>query len=201
MVLVDTRRDADVDATIAQLKAIAEDGDQSAVLAEHYVRAYSLYQRAQYAAASEELNQIDMASIDSDAERYRVSILRGNTLRTLGQAEAALPFLEEALDLARDMHDDQRSLHAMLWLTHIYTNTGNYDRASEQLESARRLATSLGDEAALAEVEVRASDIADRQRRPCGGAARESRGARSRQALGQHQMAGACASSISATPT
>ena len=91
-------------------------------------------------AARAELNQIDMTAIESDAERYRVSILRGNTLRTLGQAEAALPFLEEALDLARDMRDDERSMQAMLWLTLIYTNTGNYDRASEQLESARRLA-------------------------------------------------------------
>jgi diguanylate cyclase (GGDEF)-like protein len=163
MVYVDNRRDADVDATIARLKAIAEDGDQSAILAEHYVRAYSHYENAQYAAAREELNQIDMTAIESDAERYRVSILRGNTLRTLGQAEAALPFLEEALDLARDMHDDERSIHAMLWLTLIYTNTGNYDRASDQLESARRLASSIGDEAALTEVEVRASDIADRQ--------------------------------------
>ncbi|HXA91905.1 MAG TPA: diguanylate cyclase, partial [Steroidobacteraceae bacterium] len=163
MVYVDTRHDADVDATIARLKTIAEDGDQSAVLAGHYVRAYSHYERAEYAAAREELNQIDMTAIDSDAERYRVSILRGNTLRTLGQAEAALPFLEEALDLARDMHDDERSIHAMLWLTLIYTNTGNYDRASDQLESARRLAVATGDEAALTEVEVRASDIADRK--------------------------------------
>jgi diguanylate cyclase (GGDEF)-like protein len=163
MVYVDTRRDADVDATIAHLKAISEDGDQSAVLAEHFVRAYSHYENAEYAAAREELNHIDMTAIDSDAERYRVSILRGNTLSTLGQAEAALPFLEEALDLARDMHDDERSIHAMLWLTLIYTNTGNYDRASEQLAGARRLAAAIGDEAALTEVEVRASDIADRQ--------------------------------------
>jgi diguanylate cyclase (GGDEF)-like protein len=161
MVLVDVRRDADVEATIAHLKTIADDGDQSAILAMHYVRAYSLYQRGQYAAASAELSQIDMASISSDAEAYRVAILRGNTLRTLGQAEAALPFLEEALDLARDMHDDQRSLHSLLWLTRIYSNTGNYDRAAAQLASARRLATTLGDEAALVEIEVCASDIAD----------------------------------------
>ena len=163
MVYVDTRRDADVDATIARLKAISEDGDQSAALAGHYVRAYAHYEQAEYAAAREELNHIDMTAIDSDAERYRVSILRGNTLRTLGQAEAALPFLEEALDLARDMHDDERSIHAMLWLTLIYINTGNYDRASEQLEGARRLASVVGDETALTEVEVRASDIADRR--------------------------------------
>jgi diguanylate cyclase (GGDEF)-like protein len=127
------------------------------------VRAYSLYHHEQYAAASEELNAIDMKAISSDAEAYRVSILRGNTLRTLGQAEAALPYLEQALDTARDMHDDQRTLHALLWLTRIYTSTGNYDRATAELESARSLAVTLADEAALAEVEIRASDIADRR--------------------------------------
>jgi diguanylate cyclase (GGDEF)-like protein len=163
MVYVDARRDSDVDATIARLQAIAQDGDESAVLAVHYVRAYSLYQHAQYAAASAEFSGVDIESIASDAERYRFSILRGNTLRTLGQAEAALPFLESALDLAHDMHDDLRSLHAMLWLAHIYTNTGNFDRASDQLETARQLALTLGDEAALVEVDGCVSDIADRR--------------------------------------
>jgi diguanylate cyclase (GGDEF)-like protein len=163
MVYVDVRRDSDVDAIIARLQSIAQHGALSAMLAEHYVRAYSLYQRDQYAAASAELNRIDMESITTDSERYRVSILRGNTLRTLGQAEAALPFLERGLDLAHDMHDDVRSLHAMLWLAHIYTNTGNFDRAAEQLESARRLATELGDEAALAETDICVSSIEDQR--------------------------------------
>ena len=163
MVYADVRRDADVEATLARLKSLAEDGDQSATAAEHYVKAYSLYQHEQYAAASAELSHIDMKSIASDSEAYRVSILRGNTLRTLGQADAALPFLEEGLDLARDTHDDQRTLHALLWLSRIYTSTGNYDRASEEIESARSFALSLGDEAALCEVEIRASDIADRK--------------------------------------
>jgi hypothetical protein len=130
MVYADVRREADVDATLARLKSLAEDGDQSASVAEHYVKAYSLYQHEQYAAASAELSHIDMKSIASDSEAYRVSILRGNTLRTLGQADSALPFLEEGLDLARDMHDEQRTLHALLWLSRIYTNTGNFDRAS-----------------------------------------------------------------------
>ena len=163
MVYVDVRRDSDVDATIARLQTIARDGDESAASAVHYVRAYSLYQHNQYAAASAEFSGVDIESVATDGERYRFSILRGNTLRTLGQAEAALPFLESALDLAHDMHDDPRSLHAMLWLAHIYTNTGNYDRASDQLETARRLAMSLGDEAALVEVERCASDVADRR--------------------------------------
>src|SRR5208283_2752519 len=80
-----------------------------------------------------------------------------------GQAEAALPFLESGLDIAHDMDDDLRVLHAMLWLARIYTNTGNFDRASDQLETARRLAKMLDDEAALVEIEGRVSDIADRR--------------------------------------
>jgi len=161
MVYVDVRRDADVDAAIARLESFARQGDRSAAAAEHYLRAYSFYERNQYAAAADELGRIDPESIATDTERYRVAILRGNTLRTLGQAEAALPFLEKALDLAHDMHDEPRSLHAMLWLAHIYENTGNLDRASDQLESSRRLAMTLGDEAALVEVEVNVSNVAD----------------------------------------
>jgi diguanylate cyclase (GGDEF)-like protein len=163
MVYVDVHRDSDVDATLARLQAIAQGGDKSAVLAEHYVRAYSLYQRGQYMAAGTELSRIDIDSIATDAERYRVSILRGNILRGIGQAEAALPYLERALDIAHDMHDDPRRLHAMLWLARIYTNTGNFDRASEQLNASRKLAVLLGDDAALVEVDVCMSDVADRR--------------------------------------
>src|SRR5271168_975448 len=163
MTYADVHRDADVDATIARLEAIALSGDKSAIPAEHYVRAYSLYERGQYTAAGSELNRIDIDSIATDTERYRVCILRGNTLRGLGQAEAALPFLERGLDIAHDLHDDLRSLHAMLWLARIYTNTGNLDRATEQLEASRRLATMLGDEAALVEVDGCTSDVADRR--------------------------------------
>jgi diguanylate cyclase (GGDEF)-like protein len=163
MVYADVHRDTDVDETIARLQAIAHHGDKSASLAEQYVRAYSLYQRGQYAEASSELGRIDLESIDTDEERYRVFILRGNILRGLGQAEAALPFLERGLDIAHDMDDDLRSLHAMLWLARIYTNTGNFDRASEQLDAARRMATILGDEAALVEVDGCDSDVADRR--------------------------------------
>jgi diguanylate cyclase (GGDEF)-like protein len=163
MVLSDVHRDLDVDATIARLQILAHQGDRSAAVAEHYVRAYSLYQRDQYSAADTELKRIDIESIASPAERYRVSILHGNTLRMLGQAEAALPFLERGLDLAHEMRDETRGLHAMLWLTHIFMSTGNLERASALLESARRLAMTQGDEAALVEVEGRASDIADRQ--------------------------------------
>jgi diguanylate cyclase (GGDEF)-like protein len=163
MVLSDVHRDLDVDATVARLQLLAHQGDKSAAVAEHYVRAYSLYQRDQYSAADTELKRIDIESIASPTERYRVSILHGNTLRMLGQAEAALPFLERGLDLAHEMRDEVRGLHAMLWLTHIFLNTGNLERAAAQLESARRLAMMLGDEAAMVEVEGCASDVADRQ--------------------------------------
>jgi diguanylate cyclase (GGDEF)-like protein len=163
MVYADVRRDLDVDATIARLQMIAQQGDKSAILAEHYVRAYSLYQRDQFAAASAELSHVDIESIAFVTERYRVAILRGNALRMLGEAEAALVFLEQGLDLAQEMHDETRSLHAMLWLARIYTNTGNFDRSSAQLEAARRLAMMLGDEAAMVEVEGCVSDVADRR--------------------------------------
>jgi diguanylate cyclase (GGDEF)-like protein len=163
MVQADVHRDLDVDATIARLQMLAHQGDKSAAVGEHYVRAYSLYQRDQYSAAAAELKRIDIESITSTAERYRVSILHGNTLRMQGQAEAALPFLERGLDLAHEMRDEVRGLHAMLWLTHIFLNTGNLERAAAQLDSARRVAMMLGDEAALVEVEGCASDIADRQ--------------------------------------
>ena len=163
MVFADVRRDSVVDATAARLHLLARQGDRSAVVGEHYVRAYSLYQHEQFAAASAELSHVDIDSIQSDTERYRVSILRGNAYRMLGEAESALPYLEHGLDIAHEMHDDTRSLHAMLWLARIYTNTGNLDRASVQLTMARTLAMVLGDEAALVEVEGCVSDVADRR--------------------------------------
>lgn len=163
MIYADGGRDADVDAVLQQLSTIARDGDVSAILAGRYVRAYSSRRHNQFAAANVELNRIDENSIRSDSERYRVLILRGNVLRILGQDEAALPCLEQALDLAHKMHDDLRTLQAVLWLARIYTDTGNFDAAMVRLDSARRLATRLGEEAALVETEERVADVADRR--------------------------------------
>ena len=163
MVYADVHRDLDVEATLEDLRTLSKQGAASAAGAEHYVRAYWLYQRNQFAASSTELAHVDVDALSSRAERYRVSILRGNTLRMEGRAEAALPLLEQALDLAHDMHDDKRSLHAMLWLARIYINTGNFDRSSAQLKAARQLAMTLGDETALVEIEGCVSDIADRR--------------------------------------
>jgi diguanylate cyclase (GGDEF)-like protein len=163
MVYADSTRDEDVYAVERRLETIAGTGDDSAVRAGRFVRAYSARQHSQYAAAEAELKGIDINSIRSDTERYRVLALRGYVLHILAQDEAALPFLEQALDLANKMHDEQRMLHALLSLVRIYTDSGNYDRAMVQLNSARALATSLGDEASLVETEEREADIADRR--------------------------------------
>jgi diguanylate cyclase (GGDEF)-like protein len=163
MIYADSSRDQDVYAVERRLESIARNGDDSAVRAGGFVRAYSARQHSQYAAAEAELKGIDINAIRSDAERYRVLTLRGHVLRILGQDEAALPFLEQALDLANKMHDDLRTVHAMLSMARIYTDSGNFDRATVQLNAARALATRLGDETSLVETEEREADIADRR--------------------------------------
>ena len=163
MIYADATRDPDVYSVERRLEAIAGTGDESAVRAGRFVRAYSARQHSQFAAAEAELKGIDITAIHSDTERYRVLTLRGHVLRVLGQDEAALPFLEQALDLANKMHHDLRTLHAVLALARIYTDSGNFDRATLQLTTARRLATRLGDEASLVETEERTADIADRR--------------------------------------
>jgi diguanylate cyclase (GGDEF)-like protein len=163
MVYADSTRDEDVHAVEQRLDARAREGDQSAVQAGRFVRAYSARQHSQYATAEAELKGIDINALRSDTERYRVATLQGHVLRTLGKDEAALPFLEQTLDLANKMHDELRTVHAMLSLARIYTDSGNFDRAMVQLDAARRLATRLGDETSLVETEEREADIADRR--------------------------------------
>src|SRR6266403_1722223 len=163
MVYADNSRDADVDAVVQRLDDIASAGDQTAVRAGHFVRAYSARRHNQYATAESELKGMDINSIGTDTERFRMLSLRGHVLRVLGQDDASLPFLERALDLANKMHDELRTLHATLSLASIYTDSGNFDRATVLLKSARSLATRLGDEGGLVETEERVSDIADRR--------------------------------------
>ena len=167
MIFADATRDADVETVVHRLDSVAGAAagarSAAAIRAGHYVRAYSARQHSQFAVAEDELKRIDINTVGSDSERYRVLTLRGHVLRILGQDEAALPFLEQALDLANKMRDEPRILHAMLALARIYTDSGNFDRATQQLDSARSLATRLGDEAALVELEEREADIADRR--------------------------------------
>jgi diguanylate cyclase (GGDEF)-like protein len=163
MIYADGTRDMDVDGVLQRLDVIGGAGNASAVRAGHFVRAYSAREHSQFAAAEAEVKRIDISTIGSDSERYRVLTLRGHVLRISGQDEAALPFLEQALDLANKMHDELRTLHAMLALARIYTDSGNFDRATVQLDSARSLADRLGEESALVEIEEREADIADRR--------------------------------------
>jgi diguanylate cyclase (GGDEF)-like protein len=163
MIYADGTRDNDVDAVVQRLEEISRAGDAAAVRAGHFVRAYSARQHSQYATAESELKGIDINSISTDTERYRMLALRGHVLRVLGQDDASLPFLERALDLANKMHDEPRTLHAILSLASIYMDSGNFDQATVLLKSARSLATRLGDEAGLVETEERLSDIADRR--------------------------------------
>jgi diguanylate cyclase (GGDEF)-like protein len=163
MVYADSSRDDDVNTLVQRLDAIARAGDEAAARAALFVRAYSARQHREFATAESELKGIDVNSIHSDTERYRVLSLKGYVLRILGRDEAALPSLEQALDLANKMHDELRTLHAMLALACIYTDSGNLDRSLVLLKSARSLATRLGDEAALVETEERVADIADRR--------------------------------------
>src|SRR5271170_1559770 len=85
MIYADSSRDQDVYAVERRLESIARDGDDSAVRAGGFVRAYSARQHSQFAAAEAELKGIDINAIHSDAERYRVLTLRGHVLRILGQ--------------------------------------------------------------------------------------------------------------------
>ncbi len=163
MIYADVHQDKDVDAIVSQLDPLARQGDAAATVAAHYVRAYSLYERDQYAAAQDELVRINPDRIAAANERFRVLILQGNTSLMLEQANAALAPLEQAFDLAQSMRDPPRSLHALLSLAKFSTKTGNLERASQRLLAARQLATSLRDEAAMADVEGCLSDIADRR--------------------------------------
>jgi diguanylate cyclase (GGDEF)-like protein len=163
MVYADSSRDDDVNTLVQRLDAIARAGDEAAARAALFVRAYSARQHREFATAESEMKGIDVNSIHSDTERYRVLSLKGYVLRILGRDEAALPSLEQALDLANKMHDEPRTLHAMLALACIYTDSGNLDRSLVLLKSARSLATRTGDEAALVETEERVADIADRR--------------------------------------
>ena len=163
MIYADGNRDASVAGIVRRLDAIARSGDSSAVRAGNFVRAYAARQHDQFAAADAEIKRIDLNSIHSDPERYRVLTLRGYVARMLGQDETALSNLEQALDLANKMHHDLRTLHAMLALARIYTDSGDLDRSSLQLDPARRLAMQLRDEAALVEIDEQVADIADRR--------------------------------------
>jgi diguanylate cyclase (GGDEF)-like protein len=161
MVYADMHRQDDVNETLATLHAISANGDPGAAAAEHFVRAYLLFERAEYVAASAELSKPEIDDFKLPTEKYRFLILRGNSLRMQNQSEAALPILEQAYALAQHLRDDARSTHALLLLARLNTASGDLDLASQQLQTAKSLATLSGDEAALVDAERCASLMAD----------------------------------------
>jgi diguanylate cyclase (GGDEF)-like protein len=163
VVYADMHRQSKVDETIARLHALGAHGNGAATLAEHFVRAYSLFERGKYTAASAELSTSNIGEIKLLTERYRFLMLQGSSLRQQQQSEAALPILEQTYALAQQLGDDVRALHAMLAVTRLNITSRHLSVASTQLETARNLATSLGDESALADVDGCASLIADLQ--------------------------------------
>jgi diguanylate cyclase (GGDEF)-like protein len=163
VVYADMHRQSDVEETIATLHAIGAHGNGAAALAEHFVRAYSLFERAQYTAASAALSTSDIEDIELPTEKYRFLMLRGNSLRLQQQSEAALPILEQAYALAQHLRDGARTLHALLPLARLNITSGKFSLASTQLETARHLAISSGDEGALVEVQSCASLMAGLQ--------------------------------------
>src|SRR5258708_16365031 len=60
MVYADSARDADVDAVVQRLDDIARAGDETAVRAGHFVRAYSARQHNPFAAAGFQLKGIEI---------------------------------------------------------------------------------------------------------------------------------------------
>jgi hypothetical protein len=163
VVYADMHRQSKVDETIAKLHSIGAQGNKAAALAEHFVRAYSLFERGQYTAASAELSTSDIEEITLPTERYRFLILKGSSLRQQQQSEAALPILEQAYALAQHLGDDVRALHAMLELVRLGIRSSNLSLASTLLATARNIATSLGDESALADVDGCEALIVDLQ--------------------------------------
>jgi diguanylate cyclase (GGDEF)-like protein len=172
-VYADMYQQTKVDEVIARLQSLISRGNQAAVVAAHFVRAYSQFRRGQYTAASVELGKSNVEEIKLPTERYRYLLLLGDSLRIQHQTEAALPRLEQASALAQSLRDDTRAVRAMLLLARLNAMSGKFGLAATQIEMARTWAIQLADEGALADVEsgacVLAGRLGDRvaERRAC----------------------------------
>ncbi len=87
--------------------------------------------------------------------------LKGYNLRLLGDTDLSQALFAKAVDIARDMQDDPRRLHALISLAGSYAESGKYKEAQWQISTARDLAVKLGDEVGLADVELAVAIIAD----------------------------------------
>ena len=163
IVYADMRRDTDVVATLAALQAAAGRDDHSAALALQSVRAHQAYQQGRYADAATVLAEVDLQSVRTPAEQYRLALLRGAVLRAQRRPDDAARVVRWGLGVAQELGDDLRSVRAMLALAAAYTDAGQPDRAAAQLALAQPLAVSLDDETLLAALDEALADAA-RQR-------------------------------------
>jgi diguanylate cyclase (GGDEF)-like protein len=163
MTYADMHQQSKVDEVIGRLLSLDTQGNRSAAVAVHFVQAYSLLKRAQFSAATAELGKSNVQDIKLPTELFRYLVLLGDSLRLQHQTEAALPFLEQASALARSIHDDARTVRATLLLARLNIASGKFRLAAAQIETARKLATLLGDEGALVDVESGACLLAGRQ--------------------------------------
>jgi diguanylate cyclase (GGDEF)-like protein len=159
----DTRQDAEVLAVVGKLEALERSGVDSAGRASHLVRAYLLCHSDRFSEARAELRRLDGDDSGTPIERFRLEILRGIILRFVGEQEAALVAYERALDLARSAGSRPRESRALVKIAQLETLNGRLDKAIELLAAAQALSAADHDEAALAEIALRQSDVAARR--------------------------------------
>lgn len=160
MLCADVRRDDEVASIVTRLEALAANADGSAASSAHFLRAYLSTVQEQFSDARAQIDLLDIKSIPWAPERYRMLSLQGTILRHLGEFEGAMRAYEQALDVARGLHDDTRVLQAMLLVTRQLMSAGNSESAIRELRAARELALKLNDETALVDVERKESELA-----------------------------------------
>src|SRR5262249_45993273 len=156
------RHDADALAVSRQLELMGERQVESAERASHIVRAYLMCQSDRIDDAQAELRMVGASDQQPTPERFRLEILRGRVQPFAGKDEAALLAYEHALDLASAIKSVPRETRALLNIAQVQTSTDSLDKAGKTLANARSLADENNDEAALAEISLRQSDVAAR---------------------------------------
>ena len=161
ILLVDTRQNAQAEKVIARLFEMGR-SSASALKSAHIIRTYLFCQQDRLNDAVAELRWFDPDEASSALARYRLETLKGSVLRFTGQYEAAIQAYERAIDIADELQREPRKVAAMVRLAWVLVQTANLDGASQQLSSARELATRDKDDAALAGIARSEADIADR---------------------------------------
>jgi len=159
--LVDSRRDDDLQRTLARLRTL-QATEPSASVAYHYLTSYLLSQNDHFRQAVTELNAIDPKTVRTPLEQFHIELLRAAIAQLSGEHEAALVAGERALDIAQAMASSPRILRATTMVAQLFIRTNSLERASALLNEARQRAEQLGDEAMLVGIACLTADVADR---------------------------------------